>query len=287
MTTPALSSTLARLLITQSPLHCWYNSRDLNPDYAPEFKDEFDLGTAVHRMLLEPDRVDTSHVVVQAKDWRTKAAQDARHAARIDGKTPLLAHQAVELAQMVAAVRATLSRFEERPTPLTNGVAEKVLEWREGDVLCRTRLDWLHFGELTVDDVKTSGNANPDVFRSQVWSLGYDMQAAFYLRGVRAIYGKDAVFRFVVCETRAPYGVSVVGLDPEALALADRRVERAIRLWRECLASGNWPSYPERTAYLSAPPWEIAREQAQAYMEAEPRVIDDGRPLADQLWGDR
>jgi hypothetical protein len=51
--------------------------------------------------------------------------------------------------------------------------------------------------------------------------------AAWYLRGLKAVTGAEAEFRFVVCETRPPYAVSVVGLAPEVLQLAEKKVRRA------------------------------------------------------------
>jgi hypothetical protein len=285
---PALSSTLARLLVCQSPLHAWTQCRELNPSYRETFSDEFDLGTAAHRLLLEPDTVEASHVIVDAPDWRTKAAQLARQVARETGKTPILARHAVELAEMVAMVRAQLQRFADAPIPLVGGDPEHTLEWTEAGVLCRTRCDFLHANRLMVDDVKTTGNAHPDAFGRALWGMGYDMQAAFYCRGVAAMYRTRPQFRFIVIETKRPYAVSVVSLEPDALALAERRVDRALALWRECLELNHWPGYPMRTAWVSAPPWEVAREEARAYMDAEPPDdLDDGRPLADQLWGDR
>ncbi len=284
---PALSSSLARVLLSRSPRHAWWCSPALNPAYEPEEADRFDVGTCAHAYLLEGA---TAFAIIEADDFRTKAAKEARDNARAAGKTPILASRWADVQAMAEAVHSQLARHE-APIPFTDGHAEHTLIWREGDVLCKARPDWLHADRRTIDDLKsTDGSANPDGWtRGPLFALGYDIQASWYLRGLKAVTGMDGQFRFVVAETRAPYGVSVVALSPAALALAERKCHRALELWRHCLDTGTWPGYPERICYADLPPWEETR-----WMEREGRApvaptpepnADDGRPLADQLFG--
>src|ERR1700677_1036911 len=77
--TASLSSSIAGILLDQSPSHAWLAHPRLNPNYVRESADSrFDLGSAAHMMLLEQreDRI----VRVSADDWRTKAAKEARAA---------------------------------------------------------------------------------------------------------------------------------------------------------------------------------------------------------------
>jgi hypothetical protein len=273
--TPALSSSIARILLASSPLHAWYAHPALNPAGVREEREAYDIGTAAHALLLEGSAARV--VIVDAKDWRGKAAQEQRDAAYTEGKLPLLAAKWLDVQSMVAAARGQLAAHE-RPTPLTAGQAEQTLVWQEGDVWCKARLDWLHEGARYVDDYKTtSASANPETWCRNVFPSGVAIQAAFYLRGVRTLLGYDAAFRFVVQETYPPYALSVVGLGPDALVLAEKKVIFALDLWRDCLARGEWPGYPTRTAYADLPPWEeaswIARE-----LRAE-GIRDDGRPI--------
>ena len=60
----------------------------------------FDLGTAVHAVLLE-GRADLI-VSVDAADWRTNAAKAQREDARKEGKLALLAHHADRVLEMAA-----------------------------------------------------------------------------------------------------------------------------------------------------------------------------------------
>src|SRR3990167_3196210 len=79
---PSLSASVAHLLLTRSARHAWLAHPRLNPAWAPEATEQTDLGTLEHALLLEQD--DSRLVVVEADDWRAKAARLARDEARAD-----------------------------------------------------------------------------------------------------------------------------------------------------------------------------------------------------------
>jgi hypothetical protein len=281
---PSLSSSIARTLLGYSPLHAFTEHPRLSPTLEREEKEIFDLGSAAHSYLLEGE---TGFVIVDAKDWRTKDAQSQRDAARLEGKIPLLAKHWEDIQAMAEAARRQLGEHEATPIPFAGGKPEQTLIWREGEIWCRARLDWLHDDHSAIDDLKTtSASANPDAWSRLLFNSGYDVQAAFYLRGLRAISGGGArgtAFRFICQENFKPFALSVIGLAPDALELADRKVKRAIALWSACLETGRWPGYPTQVCYAELPPWEEAR-----LMERELReegIRDDGRPIGEQLAG--
>src|SRR5688572_2201158 len=186
---PALSSGLVRELLTGSPRHAWWKSPDLNPAFQADEDDRFDRGSAAHAVLLE-GRTDCLAVYPGVRDWKTKASQEFKAAARADGKIPLLEHQFAQVQGMVAVARPQLAAFEDKPTPLSDGKPEQTIVWREDSVWCRARLDWLHDDRRTVDDYKsTDGSANPTSWSRTLFNIGYDIQAAWYLRGLRAVTG--------------------------------------------------------------------------------------------------
>jgi hypothetical protein len=248
---PSLSSTIARVLCDSAPAHAQHAHPRLNLQNVEEEAEHFDIGTAAHAILLEGEAAVT---VIDAKDWRTNAAKDARDAARAAGKLPLLAKIWADVQAMVAAARVQLAAHHDGRAMFLNGEPEQTLIWREEDLWCRARLDWLRDG--AIDDYKTtSASANPEVLSRTLFGNGWDIQAAFYLRGLKAITGIDAAFRFACQETYAPYALSVVALGPDAMMLAEKKILWALDLWRECLQSNRWPAYPTQTAYASLPPW--------------------------------
>lgn len=263
---PSLSASIAHVLLTRSPAHAWTCHPRLNPDYQPDESQTFDVGRVAHSLLLEGDG---SHVVViDADDWRTKAAKEQRELARAEGKTPLLARHYEQVQDMLEAVGEQILRLDVDPRVFSAGKAEQTLVWDEQGVTCRARLDWLRDDHAAIDDLKTSSKtANPAVWSRGMFALGYDLQAAFYLRGLRAVTGAEAGFRFVVAETTPPYAVSVVALAPSALTLANEKVDHALKLWRRCLETNEWPAYPTSVAYAELPAYEEMRWLERADLE--------------------
>jgi len=259
---PSLSSGLAHLLLSQSPRHARWASPRLNAAYVPEEAEHLDLGRAAHQFILEGT---TNFVIIPAKDWRTTAAKDAREAARSAGKVPLLERQWTALETMVR--EALLPQFAELdPPPFTGGKAESTIIWEEQGVWLRIRPDYLY--AWGADDLKTTqGIAHPAVWTRRLFDAGYDLQCALYVRGIKAVLGFEPEFRFIVCEIEPPHGVGVIALDPEALAFATTKVERAIALWRQCLTTDTWPAYPTRICYAEAPAYEQARWLERTYYE--------------------
>ena len=248
---PSLSASIAKKLCLASPLHAWHAHPRLNPAAIEENGEHFDIGTAAHALLLEGA---TDLVIIDAKDYRTNAAKEARDAAYQAGKTPLLATRWADVQAMVACARAQLAAHTDGGADMfLEGKPEQTLIWKEADVWCRARLDWLRPG--AIDDYKTvpQSSANPDTWSRSLFFAGYDLQAAWYLRGLKAITGFDATFRFAVQEPYPPYALAVVGLGPDAMTLAEKKCLYALEVWRASLATNEWPGYPRRTAWASLP----------------------------------
>lgn len=257
---PSLSSGIAKTLLGKSPAHAKLAHPRLNPDHQPENAERFDLGSAAHALMLgDPQQFE----VIDADDWRTKAAKEARDAAREAGRIPLLARQWDEVCAMVAAGRMQLAAHPEANEAFNPdlGASEQTLVWEEGGIWCRARLDWKpHAGNVFYDYKTTGGSADPAEWARTCFNVGTDIQAGFYRRGIAAVLGiENAHFRFVVQETSPPYALSVVELDPYACAIADRKADVAIRWWRWCMTTGHWPGFPARVAYIEMPPWEDRR----------------------------
>lgn len=262
---PSLSSHIAHLLCERSAWHAWAAHPKLNPDFEPSEDSKFDPGTAAHALLLQGEKI--VHVV-EADSWRKKDAQEVRDKARENGLVPLLTHQWEEVQRMVAAIEAQLPQLDVDPPLLTDGEPEQTLVWQEPNgVWCRARLDWLRTDGRAIDDLKTtSRNADPRQWaRTTMWSIGGDVQAAFYLRGVRAVGGPQAQFRFVLAETEPPYAVSVVSPSQSVLELANAKVEWAIERWAECLEADEWPGYPPQVVHAELPEWAHARWLERTY----------------------
>lgn len=261
---PSLSSSIIKLLVTQSARHAWTAHPRLNPQHVSEESERFDIGKAAHALLLEDeDRM----VVVDAKDWRTKAAQEARDAARAAGKFPVLPHQNQAIREMAQEAARTLVLIPELDGVLAEAKPEQTLIWREGETWCRARPDWM-VSTLLID-YKTTDNASPDVWsRNKLVEMGYDIQAAWYLRGLKALTGDDADFVFLVQEIEPPYECSAVGVSQAMLELGRRKVDVGLALWERCMRTQQWPGYPRAICWADPQAWHETRfEERKAFSE--------------------
>jgi PDDEXK-like domain of unknown function (DUF3799) len=260
---PSLNHSLAVPLLQQSPWHAFHAHPRLCPEgIARVSNDAFDLGTVVHELVLEgDDRIWEVH----AADWRTKDAKQQREEARAAGQIPLLTAQVQKARAMAAAVTRQVDDFV-APVPLRNGLAERVVIWREGAIWCRARIDFIHTDFKTIDDLKTTGaSAHPADWTRTLFDAGLDLQVAFHCRGVQKVTGTRPDFRFLVVEDEPPYALSLIGLAPEALDFAEHRMLTAIELWARCRRTGEWPGYARRPAYADLPPWVQTRWQDRVY----------------------
>lgn len=244
---PSLSNSIASVLLRESPLKAWYSHPKLNPAYREEHDSKFDLGTCAHACLLEndPSKIE----VIQADDWRTKAAKEQREAARAAGRTPLLEHHYVDVRRMVdAAVKfvagSEIADYWFNAEPELTGI------WSEGATWFRCRFDKLAKAGGMILDYKTTDSAvEPEAFSRFLVRMGYHWQEAFYRRGASALGVSNPRFVFLAQSCEPPHECSLHGCDPALQEIADADIERAVQLWRTCLAKNQWPSYGGRVHY--------------------------------------
>jgi hypothetical protein len=130
----------------------------------------------------------------------------------------------------------------------------------------RARPDWMtaHYDpdRLWIADYKTTVTARPEDFARKAADYGYHQQAAFYLLVARLLgLCDDPVFVFIAQEKEAPYLVSVVEFDAEAIAEGHRLNRQAIDLFKRCTDTGEWPGYDDGITPISLPPWAFKSKQ--------------------------
>lgn len=250
---PSFSSSIGKLILNHSPLHGWMKHPRLNQLAAQDNKPAFDLGSSAHQMLLGRGAV---IVRIDAPDFRTKAAREARDEAYSENKTPLLAKQYDEVSAMVESCRRQLRHHEDGAYFLLDGNSEQSAFWQQDGIWCRARFDRVTAQRRIIFDYKTTTDAHPETFLRRVVDLGYDLSAAHYIEGEKAINGHEPQFIFIVQETKPPFAVSVQALTPAFLEIGRMKLERARKTFAWCLEHDKWPAFPNRTAYIDPPGWE-------------------------------
>lgn len=256
---PSLSNSIAKVLTQQSPLHAWHAHPRLNPNYEPDHDSKLDYGSAAHQLLLE--RRSDAIVIVEADDWRTKAAREARDAARAEGKFPILAYQYQRAKKMVWAALDFISTTELAGIFAT-GMPERTMIWQESSIWCRCRPDLMSSDYRVCLDYKSTENAEPEAFIRQIGRMSYDLQAEFYCRGITTVTDVQPIFVFLAQEVIAPYACSLIALSNAYRVVGQQKVNMAINTWRQCVVSQKWPSYTEKICYAEPPVWALAEMEA-------------------------
>jgi hypothetical protein len=218
-----------------------------------------EIGTAAHKLVLG---IGAQLVIIDAKDYRTKAAQDTRDAARAAGKVPLLPDQYAQAQAMADAVRAhPVAAALFNPD---GGAPERSLFWQDEltGVWLRSRLDWLPhqvraWGQrMVISDLKSTVSADKASVAKHMLSYRYFQQAPFYSDGVRALgLDDDPAFVFVFVESAPPHLISFATLDDDAMAYGRKQNREAIERYRDCTEAGVWPGYSSEIQVISLPPW--------------------------------
>lgn len=253
----ALSSTVAFEVVNRSPFHAKYKKTS-----GALWAKTADVGTIAHKMLLENS--EEGIVLVDAPDFRTKAAQQARDEAYAAGKTPIIAHQMDEIRRMVRSARESIAGTE-LGAEFGKGQAEVSIDWEDNGVTCKARPDYLT-DKFHISLKTTKASAEPSMFsRRQIGPSGYDFQLAFYDRGLKA-NGIKVEHRLLVIEQDPPYGCSVIALATDKRLIAETRVEQAIEIWAKCIENAEFPGYGKQTFYAEATPWEISEAEDEGLL---------------------
>jgi len=231
----------------------------------PVRKDHFDFGSAAHALVLG---VGAEIVVIDAADWRTKDAKQAKADAYAAGQVPVLAKDH-RIVVAMADVLHSHPLTEEYLNGTKGGKAEQSMFWQADGIWKRARADWMPTQvdgkRFFITDYKTTADDGAEVnqFSKSVVNYGYASQAAWYLEGVMTLLGViDPAFVFVCQEKTAPYLVSFVEVSAEFLLMGDQRNAQAVRLFKECRATGIWPGYPNRVQLATVPTWASYQHEA-------------------------
>jgi hypothetical protein len=260
---PSFSHSVAKALLSQSPYHAWLRHPKLG-GVAEAPTREMDRGTILHAMVLGTK---VPVVVIDADNYRTKAAQEKRDSAHAAGLVPVLSR---EYDGLVGLADATTAALREQGVELS-GISERAILWEEetaaGPVLCRGMIDHLI---LTADsgailDLKFGESADPKKLGRKCIDLGYDVQFAAYTSALQKLRpdlaGRGRWLWLFVEELPegSPKRVIVTVAQPGGMLRehGQARWRRACETWGRCLAENDWPGYAREVVRLEAPEWAM------------------------------
>lgn len=263
---PSLSSSLAHTLATKSPRHAWLQHPKLGGGAWKTPTPSMNEGSIAHELLLGAGK---GFEVIEAKDFKTKVAQELRDAAIAAGKVPVLERAFTEAKSIAHLLAKKLS--EDYDIRLI-GKSEVVAVWEEehetGPVLVRSMFDHLIESRGKIYDLKKIVSADPDTCERHAYDYGYDIQAHSYLRGFERLVPRlagRADFEVLFFELEPPYCITPLRPDGMFRELGRRRWNRAVNSWAPSLLNNHWPEYSAKTKTIGVKPWALAKEEEIEY----------------------
>lgn len=248
----SIASSDAIILTDSTPAH-------LRAAWADDSDDskEADLGTIIHTLILEPHRKDKAIAVIDAPDWKTKAAQQLRDDARASGRIPILPKH---LDQAEGAVTAVFNHSVASEL-LKSGKAEQ--SWFAKDkttgLYLKARTDFYTASRIILD-VKSVASAAPDFLQRRVYDGGWFQQSPWYCDVVERVEGAPAKgYAWIIVEQKPPHSVVIRRPTDTMLMHGHRLNQKAFATFARCVKENCWPSYSSAVEDLTLPTHALYR----------------------------
>lgn len=205
----------------------------------------FDEGSLVHSMILEPHRLDEDYAFYNGL---RKAGEDyERFKATVSGKTVISRPQRIRCDSFVEAYK----KNPVGPRILSGGDSEYTICQTLLDVPVKIRADYININAGYIADIKTSSYpTDVDTFRMTCTQWGYDLSAALYSKVAELQYGKPFDFYFVVIDKKNVV-CDVYKASKDTLAKGNLQVIEALKIYKQCMATGNWTNIPSVDAAVT------------------------------------
>lgn len=187
-----------------------------------EHKKEFDIGSAIHSLILEPENFVNEFAVAPGIDKRTKTGK-ASWTKFIEENNGKIILESKDYDNCIE-IQKNVLKIPEVVRLLQNGVSEKsYFSTLEDGTKVKVRPDRYRPDINTIIDLKSCRDASPDAFKRDIANYKYYVQAAFYLDVLKA----DR-FIFLAVEKTAPYMVGIYELTNEDLDRGRELIQRAL-----------------------------------------------------------
>lgn len=242
---PGYSSTFIKTTHLKSIYHAKNGSSSIAMSTA-------DMGTAVHAIVLEPEK---EIVRCGPETRRGNAWKEAYAEAEAEGVTLLPEkeyHQVFDIAH-------ALLKHPEAKDILT--ADDKICEASifvkhpETGLDLKVRPDIFVPSMGVMADVKTTQSSVPSAFARQVFSYGWHIQGAFYKMCAELAGWEVDSFAFLSVEKERPYTAQVHYLSPEVLDHGARIVERVLQQIASCEETQEWTPFWGTHSVIELPGW--------------------------------
>lgn len=167
----------------------------LKPEISSSTQSNFDVGTLVHSMILEPDTVDSSFNLFTG--MRKAGKEYETFVATL--KEPTLPCISINQHKTAADMLEAFQKHTVAKALIRNGYAEQTICGTLHGVPIKTRFDWINVDEGYIADVKTTGyGSDLESFKATCDSFKYPLSGALYTAMAEQHYGKPFKFYYIV-----------------------------------------------------------------------------------------
>lgn len=213
-------------------------------DTPQEKTEALTVGSAFHKLVLEPQMFGTEFVVCPPIDRRTKAGKEAySEFEKTVGDREILTQEQFELVRQMAM--AVLGN--ETTADLTDGFVEQSMYGVDEltGVRIKTRPDCYKLVDdrLIIVDFKSCQSAISECFMRDCIKLSYDLQAYMYCYNANRIFNipmEKIDFIFVAVEKKPPFLLKTFKVNADVLARGERLYRKYIGMYKQACDTNNW-----------------------------------------------
>lgn len=221
--------------MVKSPAHYKWWKENASDNDTPSLL----FGRASHKYILETYDFDNEFAVCPNVDRRSKEGKEAYNKFLLDseGKDVISEDTFEQIKAMRDALYATPYAKK-----LLDGVHEESFFWTDEStgLKCKCRPDSYNEKYKVIVDYKTCDDASTDKFMKKSIDLNYDLQAAYYIDGMKANTGDDYIFVFIAQEKKPPYAVNILQANDSYIGSGRDMYKTMLDIYKDCSDSGNW-----------------------------------------------
>ena len=218
-------------------------------DNPQEPSEDMVIGSAFHKIVLEPETFDKEFMIMPHFDRRTKEGRLGYENLmnKIQGGAITLITQ--EQYDTICGMRDSIMA-NPYARKLINGNIEQSMYFTDDltKVECKCRPDvWRKVADrVVITDLKSAKSVIPNEFMRDCVKYHYDLQTAMYRDGVSKVLNipKDNIdFVFIAVEKKPPYLLNIMQADTYVIQKGEADFREYIGTYKECLETQNWYSF--------------------------------------------
>lgn len=225
------------------------------------------FGRALDCFLLEPTRWVQWFSVCPDVDRRTKAGKTAY----AEFEVGLQDGQEVVTQSDFEKIQTIYNRVSQSMAMrlIQGGVSQVCAVWidPETELLCKARYDYYQPDIPMITDVKSAMDASPDGFAQAMFKFSYFQQAAFYTMGHEVLTDEEPCFAIFAIEKDEPFVHGAYQVGDASIKAGRNAARKALRKYKECVDSGQWPLYSDKITILDIPKYALEKFGVNPYQE--------------------